>query len=90
MLRESVVDFAIQLAASFIFPDTAPLLEEKSYVDSCALGANGSDPLWCEWSRAGSALSAADDPVYTFKIDLPYVFNQGFDGQKPYARGAFS
>ncbi|GAB6044103.1 hypothetical protein JCM17961_47880 [Endothiovibrio diazotrophicus] len=55
----------------------SPLLEEKCNIVGVALYSNRIYPFRFHWARFGTGLPSDDNPVESFEIELPNIFEQG-------------
>jgi hypothetical protein len=70
---------AVKLSSGLLFPNSAPLLEEKGDVGSLALVSNGKHPFLLHRPGTRTALPADNDPVNSFQVHLAKIFQERLD-----------
>jgi hypothetical protein len=67
-----------------LWRSTAPLFEKERHLRGLALIANAAHPRHRDRPVVNATFSPDDYPVDTGEVDFSQVFEQRFDGEKPY------
>ena len=65
-----------------LWPDPTPLFEEECNLGGPALVTDFDCPFFGHGSRLRTALAADNNPIDSFKVDLPNRTKQGFERDK--------